>query len=281
MNEFARRLPAKLTTLLVPVALGVLAMGCSSSDDDNDFQGASTGANLTVTTFSLNQTGFNQGDTVTATYEVRNMGTGDAGNFRSGLYQSIDTQITTSDTLLNATSVAGLQRNQRTTVVQSGVLGGAAGTVQVGVLVDDTNLVSETNETDNSSSLAAVLGTGAGGAADLTASGFSLNGTSFALNDPITSTVTITNQGAMDAGAFRVGEYCSTDDAILTTSDTLSTSLNVGSLGAGTSMVINQNTFATVAGNATTTGAIVDDLNTVAESDETNNASNGVTYTVQ
>jgi hypothetical protein len=83
----------------------------------------------------------------------------------------------------------------------------------------------------------------------------------------------VRNNGAAAATAFRVGLYYSTDSTI-TTGDTMVGTCNISSLAAGSSMTCSGPLTVPTGLSAGTYwgGAIADDLNQVAESNESNNA---------
>lgn len=91
------------------------------------------------------------GDVVDLTHEIRNSGDLAAGTFRVGLYLSSDDTIDAADTLLSSRLITELgagSSDSLTSAVQIPA-GTAAGTWFLGVLVDDQDAVTESNESDN------------------------------------------------------------------------------------------------------------------------------------
>ncbi|MEL6431542.1 MAG: CARDB domain-containing protein [Planctomycetota bacterium] len=84
-------------------------------------------------------------------HEVRNSGDLDAGSFRVGIYLSEDDAIETSDTLLATRVVTALAAGGTSSAPTAAQIppGTPAGTWYVGVIVDDTDSVAESNEGDN------------------------------------------------------------------------------------------------------------------------------------
>ena len=208
---------------------------------------------------------------------IRNQGPANAGPFRLGLYLSADTTITTDDTWFAACSY------------ESGLLAGESGTCSrsfpipprvspgryyLGAIVDDLDRVAEKSETNNA------LVAGSGPLEVLPPPRPDLVTTS--LMGPPTATIGsaalisagIRNQGPANAGPFRLGLYLSADTTI-TTDDTWFAACSYESgLQAGESETCS-GSFPIppqVSPGRYYLGAIVDDLDRVAENNETNNA---------
>src|ERR1019366_1746687 len=91
------------------------------------------------------------GGQVSISATIKNQGTAVAGAFRLGFYLSTGSNITPSSTLIAYCSytflAAGATNTCSGTLALSGSLG--AGTYHGGVIVDDLNQVSESNESNN------------------------------------------------------------------------------------------------------------------------------------
>lgn len=120
------------------VALG-FHLGSSSGPDLT-----ATGATLTASNFSVN---------------INNAGTATAGASNTGIYLSGDSTITTGDLLLGSLSTgaiaSGNHRSKALALAFSGAV--APGTYFVGALADKDDAVSEINESNNASSVIAVI----------------------------------------------------------------------------------------------------------------------------
>jgi subtilase family serine protease len=136
--------------------------------------------------------------------------------------------------------------------------------------VDDLNQVSESNESNNTL-LASNTLTVTNSQADLVVTGVSIP-SSATVGGQVSLSVTIKNQGSAAAGAFRLSFYLSTGSTITTSSTNIAyctfTSLAAGATStcAGTVPLPASLGAGTYHG-----GAIVDDLNQVSESNESNN----------
>jgi subtilase family serine protease len=146
-----------------------------------------------------------------------------------------------------------------------------AGEYFAGALADDTDQIVEINEINNSAVAANRLTVRAGSAVDLIVTDGSAP-TSASPGQSVSVSVEVTNQGTAAAGAFRVGFYVSTRPT-LTTADTRLGTCTFASLAAGAKGTCSA--IVTIPANLPlgqyTAGAIVDDLNQVAETNETNN----------
>ncbi|OFW27554.1 MAG: hypothetical protein A3H97_13055, partial [Acidobacteria bacterium RIFCSPLOWO2_02_FULL_65_29] len=160
----------------------------------------------------------------------------------------------------------------------------AAGTYYLGAIADYSNAIAETNETNNPSNAVALTVTSdlpdldaRNGDPDYAAT---LDASSVAQGASVTLTYRVSNWGPGAAGSSTSGIYRSSD-ATITTGDTLLTTDAVGALGALVGSWESA-TFST-SGWAPGTyyiGAVADYNNAIAETNETNNPSNGVALTV-
>ncbi len=130
-----------------------------------------------------------------------------SGNFTVGFYLSNDATVTTADTLLDRATVTGpttpgesFGANGQSLLIPGGT---TAGTRYLGMIVDDTGGVAETNENNNiAASSITVTGGGGGGQPDLVTSACSVSPSSVEAGDSVTVNWTERNQGDADAAAF-------------------------------------------------------------------------------
>ncbi|UBF23766.1 pre-peptidase C-terminal domain-containing protein [Kovacikia minuta CCNUW1] len=229
------------------------------------------------------------GDSITAKFQVQNLGAGNAGAFRVGFYVSADSTITTDDRLLGFSDISALAANTTTGLLTASLLlpnsidafWSGSRTYYIGMVVDSLNAISEISESNNAN-----LGNGIDfddvaitvPAPDLRGAFFdtqtaSKAGSAAAIN------FQIRNAGIGNAGTFRVGFYLSKDTTI-TTADRLLGFRDIGFLGAGgTTAMLTQNlllpgsTDSFWSGSQTYyIGMVVDSLNAFRESNETNNS---------
>ncbi len=215
----------------------------------------------------------NVGQSVTFTAAVRNTGSGAAAAFRVGLYLSPNPTITTADTRIGTCSYTTLAARASANCTVTAALPAAvrAGEYFVGALADDTDQITEINEINNIAMAANRLTVRVAPAVDLIVSDGSAP-TSASPGQNVSVSVEVTNQGTGVAGAFRVGFYVSLRPA-LTATDTRLGTCAFSSLAAGAKATCS--VVVTIPANLAlgqyTAGAIVDDLNQVAETNETNN----------
>ncbi len=235
--------------------------------------GRQTLPDLTITDGAAPATG-TAGQPVRLSVQVMNQGTGAATAFRLGIYLSIDSVITRSDIQVATCNFPSLAVDATATCSGNITLPAtlAPGTYSVGAFADDTQQVSESDENNNTALAPNQIVISRAPAPDLTVTSV-LAPTTVTLGDRPNITTAILNQGAANAGAFRLGYYLSTD-ATITATDILIGTCAYTALAAGA----NSGCAGPLLFPATLTpgryyfGAIVDDQNQVSESDETNNA---------
>ncbi len=148
-----------------------------------------------------------------ASVNVNWFGHADAGNsgdvsddFTVGFYLSNDATVTTGDTLLDRVTISGPTTPGESFGATGRALsipgGTAAGTRYLGLIVDDTGSVAETNENNNTATSAITVTGGGGGQADLVTTGCSVSPSSIEAGDSITVSWTESNQGDVEAAAF-------------------------------------------------------------------------------
>lgn len=229
-------------------------------------------ADLSIATVTAPATA-SVGQNLTLTAGVRNAGSGAAGAFRVSLYLSANPTITTADTRIGTCNYTTLAARGSATCSVTAAIPASLRTGEyfVGALADDTDQIAEINKINNTAMATNRLTVRPATAVDLIVSDGSAP-TSASPGQSVSVSVEVTNQGTAAAGAFRVGFYVSLRPA-LTTADTrlgtcAFTSLAAGARGRCSAVV-------TIPANLPlgqyTAGAIVDDLNQIAETDETNN----------
>jgi alpha-tubulin suppressor-like RCC1 family protein/subtilase family serine protease len=214
-------------------------------------------------------TNISPGESLSLPNTVLNQGGGDASGFHVWFYLSDDPVITTGDTSLGGRYVASLLAGASDSVNFNMTLSKTltAGTYYIGAIADKNNVITESRESNNTTSeqvevilsdlvMTDVSGPTTGGP-----------GTTTSISN------TVSNTGAGIAYGFGVGLYLSTDN-IITTSDTRIGWPYIVSLAPG--MGSSQNSSVTIPVNtvegAYYIGAIADYSNGLLESDESNNA---------
>lgn len=241
---------------------------------------------------AMDKTTVAAGSGVTVDAYNMNLGNAVAGPTTAGIYISADATITTSDTLLTTiatsttlatVSLPGYYDHQTVAVTLPGNL--APGTYYVGGLSDYNNLLSESNEANNTYNLVQVTVT-APARPDLSEY-VAVNKTTALAGDSLTVDAYNMNLGnGVDATPTTAGIYLSTD-ATITTSDTLLTTISTSATLATVSQpgyYDHQTVTVTLPGNLAPgtyyIGGLADYNNHLAESSETNNAYNVVQVTV-
>ena len=217
-----------------------------------------TGTDLTVTNFQTPTTA-KTGTTYPITVTVTNSGSANAGSFL--VYLNENSRRVASQTV---TSLSGGQ----STTLTFNWLPTTAGTRNLQVRVDPTNLITELNETNNLSPVNQVTVTL--NRPDLTVTSLQTP-TSAKIGTTYPITVTVTNSGSGDAGSFLVYLYDGSRRV---------GSMTVSSLQAGQSTTLTLNWVPTTAGTRNLR-IRVDATNLITESNENNNYSayNQVTVT--
>jgi subtilase family serine protease len=227
---------------------------------------------------SFGPTTLDAGQLLSVSDVIINQGIADSGPFRVGVYLSTDATITVTDRLVAARTLPGLQSGLSSSV--SGVpvvvpIDLPGGTYRVGVLVDDLGSVIEDSELNNSLVAIGTLDVTVPPTPDLLVTAVSFTPTAVhpALGEMLTITDTARNQGAVAAGAFRVGYYLSSNP-VVSKNDVLLGSrtviaLSVGSSSSGSATVVLP---IGLAAGSYFVGAIADDQDLVPEVIPSNNA---------
>jgi hypothetical protein len=139
-----------------------------------------------------------------------------SGNFTVGFYLSNDATVTTGDTLLDRVTINGptapgesFGASGRSLTIPGGT---ASGTRYLGMIVDDTSSVDETNENNNTAtSPITVTGGGGGGQPDLAPSGCSVSPSTVDAGAQITVNWTERNLGDAEASPSITKVFISPD----------------------------------------------------------------------
>ena len=204
------------------------------------------------------------GTNVTINYTVTNNTAVPAGVFAVDLWSNTAPSVGDSgETSVIVNSLAAWTSTSGTVTIANAVTSGTTYAI-----VDTSNTVQESNETNNVSSGAAWTITAPDLSVSITAA--SSDGTNVIIN------YTVTNTGTGDAGAFSVDLLANSASAPVI-GDTGDTSVAYASLSAGSS-ISDSIVFANSAVSGTSY-ALVDTADTVLEVDETNNVSTGAALT--
>jgi len=244
---------------------------------------------LTSQAFQLNASSLTAGALSQAQVTVRNNGTGDAAPFRVQLYLSKDPNITTQDVAIGSVSVENLATNTSRAVdipfelpAASDAFWQGAGTYYVGVIIDEANIINETDENNNANqgnligSQALTISIPTQG--DLLNTHFDLNKTQINPDEKVDVSFEIENRSGVPTKPTRVGFYLS-QDANVTTNDYFIHAEDLEIL-AGNSSTGNRNvTFYLPSKDSGVwngpgqyyLGMIADDQNLLNESQESNN----------
>lgn len=219
----------------------------------------------------LNSSSIVPGSSVTTNCYVYNQGNSSAASSSVGYYLSADNALSSNDILVGSTFGSTLTGNNSN--YRSGNLaipaGTAIGTYYVFFVVDYQNLVTETNENNNTTSV--TLNIVAPGV-DLFLTQPSLSPSSAGAGIPFNASVTINSQGNSAAQSSNVGYYLSTDNAL---------SANDVMLGAANGSYLGANDYSSRTANLfvptnTTPGSyyilfVADHTALVSETNENNN----------
>ena len=246
--------------------------------------------------FDIAQVSLTAAGSLTANFKIQNTGA-DAQPFRVAFYLSKDTTITTSDRLLGISDLEAIAANTLTTTFSKTLslpgyadsfwVKGGTDSYYIGMIVDSLNAVSEPNESNNTNrgssldwdsvQINTVLPQ-----SDLKGTFFDAD-KSFVAGGSLTTSFQVQNVGIAAAAAFRVGFYLSSDSTITPSDRAIGFyDFNALTQGTATSLVSTALTLPGVGdafwqGNRTYyVGMVIDPLSAVAESNESNNANQGI-----
>lgn len=234
------------------------------------------------------------GEAIEVDYRIRNADVQDSSSFRVEFFLSRDANITSSDFFLGQQNIAGLSGGATTALAPKSLqLPSPAntfwqgdGAYYIGMIIDRFDLVTESNESNNSNfgsglDFDSFVATVPDVAPDLLGTSFNV------VQEPLTGgnafdvNFTVLNDSTVDAGAFTVGFYLSRNDRITTTDEFLD-SFSINDLSSGSS-VTNSINLQLPAGefsygnlnNEYFIGMIIDFEDVVDELSENNNSNLG------
>jgi subtilisin family serine protease/subtilase family serine protease len=259
-------------------------------DEGNEQNNAATGniiavsavaVDLSVAALTGPSTAFT-GDPISVSATVSNVGSSQAPASTLALYLSADNLITSTDVPLGTVAIGALAGGASQSVTASLPVPVTLppGSYFIGAIADGANEVNETNEGNNTRA----------SAARLTTTTRNINMALSAVTGPgsakdgatVTFSATAVNQGTVASPASTVRWYLSTDN-VITTSDFPVGSVAVAALGAGKSALVSANipVPSNVPAGTYYVGAIVDPDNTLAETNNGDNARAGGLLAVQ
>ena len=210
-------------------------------------------------------------------FRVINNGTVSTGtSSQLGYYLSSNTDISTSDTKLLTGYVITLSAGayEDNSIAITDVCKYVSdGTWYVGYLIDETDAVAETDETDNEFYFSSPISVTCSDAPNLTANGQPANYNYSSDTHQLDISVRVINSGGASAGSSRLGYYLSDNKTIETSDIKLGTDY-VSALSAGS---YSDETFSLtdicdyVPNGTWYVGFIIDEADVVTESDETDN----------
>ncbi|QIX61065.1 T9SS type A sorting domain-containing protein [Hymenobacter sp. BT18] len=233
--------------------------------------GATENPDLALSAATLGSTSINAGSSLSASVKVTNSGKASASASTVGYYLSTDNVFSTSDVPLATTTGASLAAGASAT--RSATLaipsGTAAGSYYVLFVADPSEQVTETNETNNVTSVSLKV---TRPQPNLELASATLSAASGLPGAALTSSVTIKNTGTASATASTVGYYLS-KDAVYDAADVSMGQTTGGTLAASGSAT-RTGSFSIPA--ATTAGSyyvlfVADAQGTIMESNETDN----------
>lgn len=232
---------------------------------------------LEMTSLSFSPSTAVAGSTIQFLDRVQNSGTLSSGTFHVGVYLSEDMEVTTDDLLIAERIVFNLAIDFGSASSFSTILPNdlPAGDYYVAAIADNRGVVDEADEDNNTFTTVGRMEifVPPPPMPDLRVLSSSLDPTTVSAGETIMITDTVSNTGNLAASsAIRVGYYLS-EDAEVTTADTLIGSRLLGALGPDEeSNSTSQFTVpAGLAPGTWTVGILVDDLEIIVESDEDNN----------
>jgi subtilase family serine protease len=229
----------------------------------------------------------NRTEVLPCSVTFQNSGGTDAGTFTSDLRLSTDAVINAADTLLTSScGVSYLAAGASATVSCAATVPNAivAGPYFAGIIADSGSAILESNEANNTGSVAVTIANAAGSVtpADLQVTALTCAPGTFQSGSTLSCQVTVQNTGGTWAGGFAYLLVLSTDGTILSPPDIPVATCTIPFLAvAGSTTVTCAGTIppATAAGSWEA-GVFADSGNIIAEADETNNTrSTGVTVT--
>ncbi len=243
-----------------------------SNENNNQYTknlniGTSSQPDLVVTDITYTPASPAVGNAVTFSAVVKNQGSA-AGSAGVVAFKVDGAQVATS---ANSTSSIAVGATQ--TVTATGSWTATSGSHTLEAIADNSNTITESNESNNSYSENLTIGGGGGGTPDLIVTDITTSPVSPLTGNAVTFSAVVKNQGtgATPAGTV-IGVSFFVDDTQVSWSDNTSSSM---AAGASVTVTANGGPAGTAAWTATTGNhnvtAWVDDVNRMSELDETNN----------
>ena len=214
------------------------------------------------------------GQSLGITDTVQNVGVGEATSFQVGIYLSSDSNITATDVLLGLRTVSALQPTEASFMSSQLTVPAntPSGEWNIGALVDVFGAQNESDEFNNALLAAGTLNVTQPPSPDLRMVSLEFSPSQLDAGQSMLISESVTNQGLVDAGPFRVAVYLSLDPDI-TTDDTLLGFRALGGLNVGETSPISAPLVvpATIGSGTFYVGAIADHEGVLIEEDEDNN----------
>ncbi|MBN1809837.1 MAG: hypothetical protein JW909_12280 [Planctomycetes bacterium] len=210
-------------------------------------------------------------DTISVSVTVRNAGSAPVSNFAVDLFYNEAAAPSVGDTGDLRRTVLSLNPGASTVVTFPNITSTVAETWDMYAIVDTDNVIVEIDETvNNVGGPAHVVWSSAGLQPDLTITGITPSSATPDAGSTISVDVAVTNNGTSDVGSFRVDLFYdrATAPGI---GDIGNQNKTVAGLAAGNSTVVTFTGVTNPVPDDWNMYAIVDTLDSVAESDETNN----------
>ena len=234
------------------------------------FVGTVLSPDLVITSVTAPATG-TIGDSTGVSITIANVGGGDAGAFRLGIYFSTDSTITTGDVIAASCAMPALPAGGEDTCSGTITIPAslAPGTWYLGAIADDESAVAESDESNNTGYSSAITLSRAVPDLEIISVTAPSIGT---IGDTMSVNISLRNSGGGAAGPFRVGLYFSAN-TLITVSDQLAGSCASKGLAAGAPETCSGTLTipSSLSPGTWYLGAIVDDEGAVTESDESNN----------
>jgi subtilase family serine protease len=233
------------------------------------------GPDLVVEGLTVTPTTVNPGSSVSVSFSIANRGTQTANSTFHEIRLSSDTTINNSDTLLTTVATPTLSPGQSVTftnLILTIPSNTPTGTQYLGIIADAPNGVAESNEGNNTASVALSVGSAL---PDLVVASLTVNPSSAAPGSAVNVSFTILNQGGGTA-ASTTHDLRLSPDSFIDSTDTLLTTVGTPSLPPGGSQAFS-NLSVTIPSNTSPgswfIGVRADAGGLVAESNEGNNTS--------
>ena len=193
-------------------------------------------ADLVVSSVTVPAGPHARGGTISVQVCTTNQGTEAATAFKVGVYFSTDNVISKSDTKVGEISYTGLAMGGAPDCKSVNVLVSSGLTTGwLGALADHEGKVIEQSETNNTKAAKLEVLT-----PDLAAVSIAVTPTAYAPGDTVNATVCVKNNGNLDATAFKVAFYHSTDGTI-SSGDTKLVEVSVTGLAKGGTQTCRRN----------------------------------------